>query len=91
MEKKDAIQTKDLLRNYDALQDKHASFYFNGYGVKKHLRKLKKVYSHLLRPSKWSRPVGTTSNTLPSWLRRLARLMKRPRMLNITYNLTNNR
>jgi hypothetical protein len=28
---------------YDALADKHASFYFSGYGVKKHLKKLRKV------------------------------------------------
>lgn len=30
---------------YDALTDKHASFYFSGYGVKKHLKKLRKVAS----------------------------------------------
>jgi len=45
MEKKKLSPVKDPLRNYDALQDKHASFYFNGYGVKKHLRKLKRVSS----------------------------------------------
>jgi hypothetical protein len=34
---------KPPLQKYDALEDKFASFYFNGYGVKKHLRKLRKV------------------------------------------------
>lgn len=34
---------KSSLVHYDALADKHASFYFNAHGVKKHLKKLKKV------------------------------------------------
>lgn len=44
LEKKYALDSKIGNSHYDALQDKHASFYFNGYGVKKHLKKLKKVY-----------------------------------------------
>jgi len=43
LEKKYAVDSKIGNSHYDALQDKHASFYFNGYGVKKHLKKLKKV------------------------------------------------
>jgi hypothetical protein len=37
------ITPKSPLQNYDALHDKFAAFYFNGYGVKKHLKKLRKV------------------------------------------------
>ncbi len=43
LEKNYAFSVKSPLANYDALQDEHASFYFNGYGVKRHLKKLKKV------------------------------------------------
>jgi len=35
--------TRSPIKKYDALEDKFASFYFNGYGVKKHLKKLRKV------------------------------------------------
>ena len=37
------LSKKNVSKNYDALQDRHASFYFNGYGVKRHLKKLKKA------------------------------------------------
>lgn len=37
------LPSKSPIEKYDALQDKFASFYFSGYGVKKHLKKLKKV------------------------------------------------
>lgn len=54
MDKNITISTKSPLYSYDALQDKHASFYFNGYGVRKHLKKLKKVKLVLSRLSKWN-------------------------------------
>jgi len=34
---------KATLSSYDALQDRFASCYFNSQGVKKHLKKLKRV------------------------------------------------
>ena len=40
---KTTVPSKTLRKDYDALQDRHASFYFNGHGVKRHLKKLKKV------------------------------------------------
>ena len=37
------LNNKQDVFSYDALQDKFASYYFSGYGVKKHLKKLRKV------------------------------------------------
>ena len=89
MEKKVIIQSKDPLRNYDALQDKHASFYFNGYGVKKHLRKLKKVYVHPYRPSRWNHRIEHSSSTLPCWHKNSAKLTKKPKQINARFSHTN--
>jgi hypothetical protein len=62
IEKKLALCNKNSFINYDALQDKHASFYFNGYGVKKHLKKLKKVIEIIFRHFKNSLFKRDTSN-----------------------------
>ena len=62
IEKKIALSNKNSFINYDALQDKHASFYFNGYGVKKHLKKLKKVTEIIFRHFKNSLFKRDTSN-----------------------------
>ena len=62
------MSTKNPLINYDALQDKHASFYFNGYGVKKHLKKLKKVTEILFRHSKSNPFKSDTNSTHKCWI-----------------------
>ena len=43
MDTRELFSRKNVNKDYDALQDRHASFYFNGYGVKRHLKKLKKA------------------------------------------------
>lgn len=63
MEKSFALSGKPPFQGYDALEDKHASFYFNSHAVKKHLRKLKKVELSTSRPSTWNHITGNSRLT----------------------------
>lgn len=87
MEKSFAFSGKSPLLGYDALKDKHASFYFNSHPVKKHLRKLKKVTKSSSRPSIWNLTIQNLKHTLSNSPKKYNKWVMIT--YEVKYNLTN--
>jgi hypothetical protein len=89
LERSFGIPSKSPLEKYDALNDKFASFYFNGYGVKKHLKKLRKVRQSGCRWSNSSLTRRDTGSTQKCSTRNLPSSNLKNRMPNAESSLMN--